>query len=88
MAEGVAFGKQVQIPLLSDFAIYGRFLICLPLLILAEAFIDPALNRAVCNFVNSGLIRESEMSDLHLDLERTARLRDSTLPELVLFVLA
>jgi hypothetical protein len=88
LAQGVAFGKQIQIPLLSDFAVYGRFLICLPLLILAEAFIDPALNRAVGNFVNSELVQETEMSDFRSALERTARLRDSALPELVLFVLA
>jgi hypothetical protein len=87
-AQGVAFGKQVQIPLLSDFAIYGRFLICVPLLILAEAFIDSALNRGVSNFVNSGLIREAEMSDFESAIERTARLRDSALPDLILFVLA
>lgn len=88
LAQGVGFGKQVQIPLLSDFAIYARFLICLPLLILAEAFIDPALNRAVGNFVNSGLIQEAEMSDFQSALERTVCLRNSAIPELVLFVLA
>ena len=36
LKDGFAFGHQVRIPLLYDFSMYGRFLLGLPLLILAE----------------------------------------------------
>ncbi|MGA3211120.1 MAG: hypothetical protein ABSD20_07410 [Terriglobales bacterium] len=88
LAQGVAFGKQVQIPLFYDLAVYGRFLICVPLWFIAEAFIDPSLNAAVQSFVKSGLVRKAEMPDFLLALEQTARLRDAVLPEVLLAVLA
>src|ERR1700757_4616086 len=56
MKDGLAFGDQVTIPFLSDFAVYGRFLLGLPLLILAEIIIDPAIRQAVAEFVNARLV--------------------------------
>jgi hypothetical protein len=38
---GLAFGRQVKIPFLYDYSMYARFLLALPLLILAEIVIDP-----------------------------------------------
>lgn len=77
LAQGVAFGSLVRIPLLYDYSVYGRFLFGLPLLIIAEMAIDPALRRAICAFVDAGLVRETEMRPFEAALEKTARLRDA-----------
>jgi len=45
-SEGLAFGHEVRIPFLYDLAMYGRFLLGLPLLLFAELEIDPAIRQA------------------------------------------
>jgi len=87
-AEGTALGNKVKIPLLHDFSIYGRFLVALPLLIAAEAVIDPFIGRVVSTFNSSGIIRENDLPAYHAALEKIARLRDSALSELLLAFLA
>jgi hypothetical protein len=86
--DGLAFGHRVRIPFLYDFSMYGRFVLGLPLLLLAEAVIDPAIRRAVSEFVKSGIVDRPEVPALDDVLRRTQRLRDSAIPELTLLVLA
>jgi hypothetical protein len=88
LKDGVAFGDQVKIPFLYDVSMYGRFLLCLPLLLLAETVIDPAIRQAVGEFVNGGIVSAEELPKFDQVLERTRRLRDSWIPEAVMFVLA
>ena len=52
--DGLAIGDKVTIPLLLDFSTYGRLLFALPLLLLAEVVIDPAIRSAVEEFVDEG----------------------------------
>lgn len=85
---GTAFGNKVKMPLLHDFSIYGRFLVALPLLILAEAVIDPFIRQVVSTFNSSGIIKENDLPAYHAALGKIARLRDSALCELILGCLA
>ncbi|HTS57674.1 MAG TPA: hypothetical protein VMH03_09005 [Terriglobales bacterium] len=88
LKDGVAFGNQVRIPLLYDVSMYARFLLCLPLLLLAEIVIDPSIREAVGEFVNGGIVPAEELPKFDRVLESTQRLRDSWIPEAVIFVLA
>jgi hypothetical protein len=88
IVEGTAWGTKVKIPLLSDFSIYGRFLVALPLLIAAEVVIDPFIRRVVSLFNSSGLIREEDIPAYHAILSKIVRLRDSALIELLLALVA
>jgi hypothetical protein len=88
LADGTAIGKKVDIPLLRDFAAYGRFLIGLPLLIVAETFIDPWIQRVVATFNTSGLVRKEDLPAYHAALAKTKRRRDSGLAELILAIAA
>ena len=45
--DGLALGDRVTIPLLLDFSTYGRLLLALPLLLLAEVVIDPGIRSGV-----------------------------------------
>src|SRR5262245_48842378 len=51
LKDGVAVGHRVSIPFLFDFSMYGRFLLALPLLLVAEIVIDPAIRLAVTEFL-------------------------------------
>jgi hypothetical protein len=86
--QGTALGNRVKIPLMYDFSIYGRFLVALPLLIVAETVIDPFIGRVVALFNSSGIVRENDLPVYHAALERIARLRDSRFAEFLFALVA
>jgi hypothetical protein len=67
---------------------YGRFVIGLPLLVLAELLIDPAIRQAVAEFVDSGLVKDQALPDFTNLLRKVMRARDSWIAEAVIFILA
>jgi len=88
LKDGLAFGHKVQVPLLYDFATYGRLILALPLLMIAEVVIDPSIRRAIKQFVSAGIVQEDGLPEFREVLHRTQRLRDSKIPELVLLAIA
>jgi hypothetical protein len=86
--QGRAFGSQVQIAFLHDFATSIRFLIGLPLLVIAEAVIDPRLTHAVKHFVKSRLVPTEEVPAFQEVILKTNKLRDSLAPALLILVAA
>jgi hypothetical protein len=88
LKDGVAFGHQVTVPFLSDFAMYGRLLLGFPLLLLAEIVIDPAVRIGVGEFVRGRLVPDEELPKFEKLLRRIQRLEDAFVPEAILFVLA
>lgn len=86
--DGLAFGHRVRIPFLYDFAVYGRFLLGLPLLLLAEVVIDPAIRQALAEFLDARLVRVQDLTAFGDIVAKVQRWRDSWIPETILFVLA
>jgi len=85
---GDAYGSKVSVPFLRDIAVNVRFLIAVPILILAESGIDDRWRILVLQFLRSGLVQEKELSPFEAAIERTTRLRDSVLPELLILLAA
>ena len=71
-------------PLLSHFGVQARCLVAIPLLILAEAQAHAITMRVLPHFVTSGLVPESELGAFRAALQRVVRLRDGTLPWVVM----
>ncbi|MBV8553235.1 MAG: hypothetical protein JOY54_18205 [Acidobacteriaceae bacterium] len=88
LAAGTAFGTSVRIPLLKDFSIYGRFLVGIPLLLLAEIVIDPWIQHVVSKFASSGVVRERDRPAYDALLKKVAQRRDSGLVELIVALVA
>ena len=88
LVQGVAFGPSVKIPFLSDYVVHLRFLIALPILILAESSIDRRWRRLAAQFVRTRLVREEEVGQFEGIVQRITRLRDNLLPEAVMLPLA
>jgi len=88
LRDGVAFGHQVRIPFLYDFAMWGRLLIGLPLLLYAELLIDPEIREAVSEFVDARLVPDQELPKFVGVLRTVQQMRDSWIPEVILLVLA
>lgn len=88
IAQGLALGHNVRIPFLRDFAANVRFLVALPIFILAEYKIDRRWHNLVLEFLRTGLVREDQVPIFDSVLEKIARLRDRFIPELILGLLA
>ena len=76
------------IPLLHDFATHLRFLVALPLLIIAERVIDPRLRHAARHFVESNLVTENLLPAYENIIFKIRELRDSPVATAVIILLA
>ncbi len=87
LAEGRAFGT-TTLPFLRDPSIHAKFLLALPLVLVAEVVLHNRLGEAVQEFKRRGIVttdQEARFDDL---VASALRLRDSILIELVLFAFA
>lgn len=88
LIEGVAYGHGLKIPFFKDFAVNARFLIALPILILAESPIDRRWHTLIMEFLRSGLVKQKQLPDFEKILLGIQRLRDSFIPEFLLFLVS
>src|SRR5262245_15979271 len=86
--QGAALGNRVRIPFLYDFAAYTRFLVAMPLLVIAEAMIGPRLAQAAAHFFTNGIVRNEDYAMWDGAAEDAIKLRDSALGEGVVLVFA
>jgi hypothetical protein len=68
---------KVEEPLLQHFGIHARFLLSLPLLLMAEATSQAVLRRVLPQFVGAGLVDPAIERDFRAILARATRLRSS-----------
>ena len=74
----------VRIPFLYDGSAHIRFLLSVPLLIVAEIVIGPRIVAAASHFITSGLIPEDRYQDFDAAIVDTIRLRDSAVAEVII----
>lgn len=71
-------------PLLAHFGIHARFLVAVPLLILAEGPAHALTSQLLPYFVQSGVVPPGELARFRAAIAATAKLRDATLPWVVM----
>ncbi len=86
--QGLAWGHQINIPFLRDMAVNVRLLIAVPILVMAESAIDRRWRTLVLEFLRSQLVGEETLPSFEAILVRTARWRDSVLPEVLMALAA
>ncbi len=72
-------GESVE-PLLAHFGIHARFLVAVPLFILAEGQAHALSSWLLPYFVQSGIVPPGELAKFRAAIAATAKLRDATLP--------
>ncbi len=82
--DGKAFGNAVAVPFLHDIDVHARFLIAMPLLILAEIVVHERMRPVVTTFVSLGLVPPNVRDRFESAIESAMRLRNSILVELML----
>ncbi len=85
--EGQLLGGSVAVPFLLDVEVHVRFLVAMPLLIIAELVVHRRMRPLVQQFLERNLIPESAMTRLESAIASAFRLRNSVLAELLLIAL-
>jgi hypothetical protein len=86
--QGFAVGHRVPVPFLRDIALHARFILAVPLLLLAENIVGPRLAHAAVHFITSGVVIEQDFSRFDSAVGRALALCDSTLVRFIFVVLA
>lgn len=86
--EGSFIGANVDQPFIEDIVPHVRFLVAIPLLLLADRSIDPVAHAVVYRLENSDVVPVAEQSRFQLALASMRRARDSIWPDVTIIVLA
>jgi hypothetical protein len=87
MLGGRAWGDAVSVPFLTDIEVHTRFLLALPLLILAELVVHLRMRPVARQFLERGLIPERSRARFDLAIASAGRLRNSVVAEVLLLAL-
>ena len=85
--EGQALGGRAAVPFLLDLDVHVRFLVALPLLIVAELVVHQRIRVVVRQFLERHLIPESARTRFDAAIASAVRLRNSVLAEVLLIAL-
>jgi hypothetical protein len=81
---GVAWGGAIRLTFLLDFEVHARFLLALPLLILAELVVHQRIRQTAWQFLERGLLAETSRARFDAAVASAVKLRNSVLAELLL----
>jgi hypothetical protein len=85
--EGQALGGSAAIPFLMDVDVHTRFLVAVPLLIIAELVVHRRMRFVVKQFLERNLIPDNAMSRFDAAIASAFRLRNSAMAEVILIAL-
>jgi hypothetical protein len=87
IAGGHAWGDSVRVPFLFDVDVHARFLLALPLLIVAELLVHQRMRVVVGTFVKRGLLPDEGRKRFDAAIAAAMRLRNSVLAEVLLIAI-
>jgi hypothetical protein len=85
--DGKAWGDAVAVPFLYDIDAHVRFLVALPLLIVAELVVYQRMRTVVAQFITLGLVPAAVRERFDAAITSAMRLRNSVVAEVMLIVL-
>jgi hypothetical protein len=85
--KGQAWGEGTNLPFIEDFEVHIRFLIAVPLMIIAELLVHQRMRMVVVQFEERKLIPETSIAQFHNAIGSALRLRNSLLAEALILVL-
>jgi len=85
--KGQAWGEDTNLPFIEDFEVHIRFLIAVPLMIVAELLVHQRMRMVVVQFEERDLIPEPSLVQFHNAIGSALRLRNSLFAEAFILVL-
>jgi hypothetical protein len=86
VAEGHAWGDSVKIPFLFDVDVHARFLLALPLFMLAEIVVHQRMRPVVAQFLKRSLVPDAARAQFEAAISAAMRLRNSIAAEVLLII--
>jgi len=87
LLQGNALGGPAEVPFLKDFEVHVRFLVAMPLLVIAELIVHLRLRPVAFEFLQRGLLPPEEVPRFQDAIRAAMRLRNSVLAEVAMIVL-
>lgn len=84
--EGHALGGAIKVPFLYDIEAHARFLIALPLLIVAEVIVHQLISPVACRFVDRGIVVTEDLPRFNAAVASALRARNSVAVEVTLLI--
>jgi len=84
---GEAFGGAIKVPFIYDIDVHVRFLLALPLLLVAELVVHQRIRKVVGQFIERGIVPERSFSEFEALVDSAMRLRNSVVIEVLLIIL-
>jgi hypothetical protein len=85
--QGLVVGHAVKVPFLYDIEVHARYLLAIPILLVAEIVVHQRIRVVVRQFVDTGIIASESLAGFQAAIVRAMRLRNSLLVELTMLVL-
>ncbi len=85
--QGLVIGNAVKVPFLFDIEVHARYLLAVPILLLAEIVVHQRIRVVVRQFVDTGIVASESLAGFQAAIARAMRLRNSLLVELTMLVL-
>ena len=86
--DGRAIGPTPRESMLLDFATYARFLLAVPILVMAEVIVGHRLTAAGLSFIRGGFVSQEDLPAFAAAIERVKRRREALAPELIILGIA
>lgn len=86
LAQGTAFGDAIAVPFVKDLELHVRFLLALPILIIAELVVHERMRSVLQVFRERDILPASELGRFESAIASAYRLRNSLAAELLLIV--
>lgn len=84
----VAYNPALQVSLLTDYVVWARFFVALPILILAERIIKFHVSRALTQLFKTGIISDNNVMEYESILSKIYKIRESKLSEIIILIIA
>jgi len=85
--EGNFWGDGVKVPFFRDIEVHARFLLALPLLVIAELVVHQRMRSVIRQFFERDLIPEASREKFGAAIASTMRLRNSIVAEILLIII-
>jgi hypothetical protein len=84
--EGFAIGHTVRVPFLYDLEVHARYLVAIPILLIAEIVVHQRIRVVVRQFVETGIITSETLPAFRAAIASAMRLRNSLVVEITMVV--
>jgi hypothetical protein len=86
--QSTAWNPSLKVSLLTDYVVWARFFVALPILFLSESIIKLHVGDSLVHFLKSGIIAENNINEYESLLNKLNKIKDSKITEIIILISA